>query len=74
MTERETNAEMAAQAEQRDAEVETLIEEADAANRTAVDVLTVFMREISVAKRVIGSRPNVAETLLKARDAVRDSS
>ncbi len=57
--------------EQREVEAVARIEEADSANRGALAALASFMKELTDAKRTLGSRPNPATSLLEARDRGR---
>ena len=73
MTETTQNGENAAamkRMDQREAEATTRIEEADAANRTALGALSAFLAEIQIAKRLLAGRPDLAVTLMRARDDV----
>ncbi len=56
----------------REGEAEDRISEADTANRSALASLSAFMGEILTARRLLSGHPTPADTLLAARDQMRE--
>ncbi len=50
------------------------IDEADAANQSALDALSAFMREIVSARRVLQASDAPSRALVRARDSIRENA
>ncbi len=72
MTTRDDDADVQAALDRREREVQERVDQADHANQTALDSLSVFMREIVIARKLLARPISPADAMLAARENFKE--